>query len=65
MEVEIIKACSQYLSLTVTTLWMAFVWGKLALETKQMPNIPVPILLALLAGWGLKVSPEMFKGLIQ
>jgi hypothetical protein len=65
MEPVVIKALAQYLTLTVATLWVAFVWGKLALKTQQFPEIPLPILLALLAGWGLKVSPDMIKMVLQ
>lgn len=65
MDVLVIKAIAQNFTLTVATLWVAYVWGRVTLSKEEMAELPIPIILALLAGWGLKLSPEVFSALMQ
>ena len=47
--------------LGVTTV-VAGVWAYLSVKKEQLVEIPVPIVVALCAAWGLKVVPNMLGG---
>ena len=47
--------------LGVTTI-VAGVWAYLSIKKEQLVEIPVPIVVALCAAWGLKVIPGMLGG---
>lgn len=47
--------------LGVTTV-VAVVWAYLSVKKEQLVEIPVPIVVALCAAWGLKVIPNMLGG---
>ena len=47
--------------LGVTTI-VAGVWAYLSIKKEQLVEIPVPIVVALCAAWGLKVIPNMLGG---
>ena len=47
--------------LGVTTI-VAGVWAYLSVKKEQLVEIPVPIIVALCAAWGLKVIPNMLGG---
>ena len=47
--------------LGVTTI-VAGVWAYLSVKKEQLVEIPVPIVVALCAAWGLKVIPNMLGG---
>ena len=45
----------------VTTVVVG-VWAYLSIKKEQLVEIPVPIVVALCAAWGLKVIPGMLGG---
>ena len=47
--------------LGVSTI-VAGVWAYLSIKKEQLVEIPVPIVVALCAAWGLKVIPGMLGG---
>ena len=61
MTAEVIRACASGLTLTVVTIWVAFVWGSISLKKEAIIDIPLPILIILLLGWGFKITPEMLS----
>ena len=44
------------------TAIVAGVWAYLSVKKEQLVEIPVPIIVALCAAWGLKVVPNMLGG---
>ena len=44
------------------TAIVAGVWAYLSIKKEQLVEIPVPIVVALCAAWGLKVIPNMLGG---
>ena len=44
------------------TAIVAGVWAYLSIKKEQLVEIPVPIIVALCAAWGLKVIPGMLGG---
>ena len=44
------------------TVIVAGVWAYLSIKKEQLVEIPVPIVVALCAAWGLKVIPNMLGG---
>ena len=44
------------------TAIVAGVWAYLSVKKEQLVEIPVPIVVALCAAWGLKVVPAMLGG---
>ena len=44
------------------TAIVAGVWAYLSVKKEQLVEIPVPIIVALCAAWGLKVIPNMLGG---
>ena len=44
------------------TAIVAGVWAYLSIKKEQLVEIPVPIIMALCAAWGLKVIPGMLGG---
>ena len=44
------------------TAIVAGVWAYLSVKKEQLVEIPVPIVVALCAAWGLKVVPGMLGG---
>ena len=55
------KELAIYITLTAVTLIVTYVWAKISLDRQEMVDIPYPIIVVLLFGWGLKVPTEFLN----
>lgn len=43
----------------VATCAILYVWGAVSIKNGKIESIPWPVMIALLAAWGIQVAPDM------
>lgn len=50
------------LAQTGVTATVCYVWARVSIEKKELASIPIPVIAAVCAAWGLKIVPGIFGG---
>lgn len=55
------KEIAAYITLSLVTLIVTYVWARVCLNKDELVDIPYPIIAVLLLGWGLKIPQEVIS----